>query len=79
MVTPQTLREWKISQGELIVRHQITHSYPHSPYVSVQSTLSSSNREIIDGGVSGITFKADWDDDLEVSVLIKEPLSSTST
>ena len=79
MVTSPTLREWKVTQRHPPAQHQVTPSYPHPPYVTIQSSSSlSNNREGSDSDITAITFKADWDDDLEVSVLVEESISSNS-
>ena len=81
MEIPPTFREWKQSQQEQSQGYHIT----PPPFLHRQQlqTSSSSVGVINDKGDGGdivvVTFMAQWDDELETSVIINDTLSSAST
>ena len=79
MIIPPTFREWKATQVQH--QHQVTPIYhpppPHTLAISSSSTLSN-NEDGCVGDIVAITFKAEWDTDMEVSVIIDETLTPES-
>ena len=77
MVIPPTFREWKATQ----LHHQVSPVYnptlPQTLAISSSSTLSNNGDGCV-GDLIAITFKAEWDTDMEVSVIIDDTLSPES-
>jgi len=75
MVVPPIFKEWKQSQQHH-QQHHITPPYLHNS-IQPSTFLTNSNNNTRDD-ITAITFRADWDDDLEVSVIIEDNLSDNS-
>lgn len=71
MAIPPMLHEWKATPlYKTQLQHQVTPSFYYSSYVVMQP-LSSLNDNIEGDDITAITFKANWDEELEVSVIIE--------
>ena len=83
MVMPPTLCEWKATQLQTVHLQQLQHVTPPYHHLSHNTIPSSSllpnNIDDVNGEITALTFRASWDDDLEVSVIIEDTLSSNST
>ena len=82
MVMPPTLREWKATQIQAVQLQQLQHvtppyHHPSNTTIPPQSSLLD-NRGEFGGDIIALTFKAAWDDELEVSVIIEDTLSVNS-
>ena len=74
MDIPPTLREWKSTQIRLSSFHHSITPPHHAPYCTVPTVPPVNNIGVVSGNIIALTFKAAWDDDLEVSVIIEDPL-----
>jgi len=81
MEIPPTLREWKQTQQQQQVQgYHVTPPPPFNPHqLHTSSSVRISNSEACGGDIMTITFRAEWDEELETSVIIEDSLSSSST
>ena len=78
MDIPPTLREWKSTQIRLSSFHHSITPPHHALYPSLPSVPPVNISGVDSGDITALTFKAAWDDELEVSVIIEDPLSLDS-
>lgn len=76
---PSKSREWKATQLQAFQLQHVTPPDPYPIYNSVppESALLN-NREEVGGDIIALTFKAAWDENLGLSAIIEDTLSSNS-
>ena len=75
MAIPPTEREWKESNRQQVDMQQVTPPYTNLHQAIMPSSSLSDNRDEGGDSIAAITFKAEWDDELDVSVIIDNTLS----
>ena len=78
MISPPTLREWKSSQQHHFNIFNSNSITPTGPTHTAVSSSSVHHDDLVDDLVA-ITFKANWDDKEEFSVMIDDNLTVEST